>query len=139
MNIRQATLEDIDRIKELADQHIDDLGFIVRNAFVTGVKKSFLLIEEETGAFCNYRERQDGVTVIYEIVVPEEHRRKGIGRAFVERLKLPIMLKCLVGAESNEFYASLGFELYETIKREKRDVNIWRKGFMEEWLGRAYK
>lgn len=124
--LRLATLEDIDTIKALADQHREELGFIRRPALEEAAERGWLLFHPDTGSFCNFRLRQDGITVIYEICTPVAARGGGVGRALVESLPRPIELKCPIDNASNEFYAHLGFRLIQTIQGKKRDLNVWR-------------
>lgn len=123
--IRQATLTDIDHIKQIASHYKTELGFILRPALAEAVKRGELLYHE-SGAFCHYHIRRDGVTVIYEICVPGEARSQGLGRAMVERLPRPIQLKCPIDNSSNGFYEHLGFRLMATEPGKKRQLNLWR-------------
>jgi N-acetylglutamate synthase-like GNAT family acetyltransferase len=107
--IRQATINDIDNIKRVADCYKKELGFILRPALVEAVNRGELLYHE-SGAFCHWHRRRDQVSVIYEICVPDEARGQGLGRAMVEQLPRPIRLKCPVTNASNEFYQHLGLE-----------------------------
>lgn len=123
--IRQATLTDIDHIKQVASRYKKELGFILRPALVEAVKRSELLYHP-SGAFCHYHKRRDGITTIYEICVPDEARGQGLGRRMVEILTRPVRLKCPLDNQSNEFYRHIGFELIGTEPGKKRQLNIWR-------------
>jgi ribosomal protein S18 acetylase RimI-like enzyme len=126
--LRQATLVDIDHIKTVAGQYKRELGFILRPALEEAVKRGELLYHE-SGAFCHWRRRRDGVSVIYEICVPDEARGQGIGRAMIEALQQPIRLKCPVdNALGNGFYERLGFKLVGVEPGKKRQLNVWRLG-----------
>jgi len=127
-SVRLANLEDIDRIKLLADKHRKELGFIIRSALVDSVNHNRLLVEDCSGAFCNFRKRKDNVTVIYEICVPAEFRNMGIGKLFIANIEKPIQLKCPVDNESNLFYNKLGFVLIRKETGKKRELNVWRLG-----------
>ena len=127
-SVRLANLEDINRIKLLADKHRKELGFIIRSALVESVNHNRLLIEDYSGAFCHFRKRKDNVTVIYEICVPMQFRNMGIGKLFISNLKNPIQLKCPVDNESNLFYNKLGFVLIGKETGKKRELNVWRLG-----------
>lgn len=125
MTIRQATLTDIDHIKQIAARYKQELGFILRPALVEAVNRSELLYHE-SGSFCHWHRRRDGVSVIYEICVPDEARGQGLGRAMVEQLPRPIRLKCPVDNAANEFYRHLGFELVAVEPGKKRQLNVWK-------------
>lgn len=61
-------------------------------------------------AFCHYHIRRDGYTVIYEIAVHNEHKRKGLAKALVGSLPRPITLKTDVeNLESMAAYERMGF------------------------------
>jgi hypothetical protein len=66
------------------------------------------------------------VAVIYEICTPQEARGKGIGRAIIERIPLPIELKCPLDNESNHFYQHIGFRKVRVDPGKKRQLNVWR-------------
>jgi hypothetical protein len=124
--IRQATLDDIGQIKAVADRYKRELGFVLRPALAAAVGRNELLFHPGSGAFCHYHRRRDGVSVIYEICVPEEFQGQGIGLATIWKVTLPIQLKCPVDNASNGFYARLGFTLLGTEQGKKRPLNLWR-------------
>lgn len=125
MSIRQATLADIDHIKQVAGRYKKELGFILRPALIEAVRRGELLYHPASSAFCHWHRRRDGVSVIYEICVPTESRGQGIGRRMVELLPRPIRLKCPVDNASNNFYRHLGFDLAATEPGKKRALNVW--------------
>jgi hypothetical protein len=124
-DIRQAVLDDINDIKETAKRYTHELGFILRPVLEEAVSRQSLLYHP-SGAFCHYRRRKDGVTVIYEICTPVEVRGQGLARAMINKLKRPIQLKCPIDNQSNAFYAHLGFEKTGEEKGKKRKLNVWR-------------
>ena len=129
MEIRQASLEEIDVIKQVADAHTKELGFILRPRLELAVERGELLCEVCTGAFCLYHRRRDGITVIYDICVPADNRDCGIGRGFVECLEPPIQAKCPADLPANVFYRRLGFDLLgQEHSRTGRILNVWEKG-----------
>lgn len=124
MAIRNATLDDINHIKQIADKNKTELGFVLRPALVEAARREELLYHP-SGAFCHWHRRRDGISVIYEICVSKELRRKGLGREMVQSLPLPIRLKCPVDNHANGFYQHLRFELVATEPGKKRALNIW--------------
>jgi len=123
--IRQATLDDIPNIKQLADRHKKELGFILRPALVEAVDRAELLYHPESGSFCHYHRRRDGFTTLREICVTEAYRGQGIGRELIDNLCRPVRLKCPVTNSSNDFYRHLGFQLAGTEPGKKRALNVW--------------
>jgi ribosomal protein S18 acetylase RimI-like enzyme len=128
--LRMARLNDIDDIKRVAAKHTRELGFILRPALQEAVRREELIYDEETGAFCHYHTRRDGVSVIYEICTPVEARGKGIAKKMISWLPLPIRLKCPVDNESNKFYKHIGFTLAGTEPGKSRALNVWT---LDKW------
>jgi hypothetical protein len=124
--IRQATKDDIDRIKDVAKSYSKEIGFILRPALEEAVNRAELLYHEETGSFCHYHTRRDGVSVIYEICTPIQARGKGIAKKMISKIPLPVQLKCPVDNASNKFYEHTGFELIGTEDGKKRRLNVWK-------------
>ncbi len=125
MVIRNATLDDINHIKQIADKNKTELGFVLRPALMEAVQRGELLYNP-LGAFCHWHRRRDGVSVIYEICVLKKLRGQGFGKEMIQSLPLPIRLKCLVDNVANDFYQYLGFELVATEPGKKRALNIWQ-------------
>jgi 4-hydroxy-3-methylbut-2-enyl diphosphate reductase IspH len=79
--------------------------------------------------YCRYHVRNDGVLVIYEIIVTVH--RHGIATAMLERLKslgaVAIEAKCPSYSSANEWYRKRGF-VCTGMKRTSSGVklNIWR-------------
>lgn len=126
--VRLAKMSDIDAIKETAKVMVKEVGFILRPALEEAVRREELLFEDKTNSFCHYHTRRDGVSVIYEICVPLEHRGNGIAKTMIDMLPLPIQLKCPIDNESNNFYKHIGFELIRVDPGKKRMLNVWSKG-----------
>jgi ribosomal protein S18 acetylase RimI-like enzyme len=124
--IRLARMSEIDAIKQVAQKHSREIGFILRPALVEAVKRGELLIDTASGGFCHYHRRRDGVSVIYEICVPEAARGAGTARAMIDMLLRPVELKCPVDNASNGFYEHIGFTLIRTDPGKKRQLNVWR-------------
>lgn len=127
--ICEATLEDIDGIKKIADKNANEIGFVLRPALEEHCKKGSLLVAKDKDkiiGFCNYNKRNDGVNIIYEICNDFKYRGNGIAKAMIEKLERPIQLKCPIDNESNNFYKHYGFNLVEIEDEKKRKLNIWR-------------
>lgn len=127
--ICEATLEDIDGIKKIADKNANEIGFVLRPALEEHCKKRSLLVAKDKDkiiGFCNYNKRNDGVNIIYEICNDFKYRGNGIAKAMIEKLERPIQLKCPIDNESNNFYKHYGFKLIEIEDGKKRKLNIWR-------------
>lgn len=136
--LRKATLQDLDAIKQLMDEHRNELGFVIRAALERSIISSEIIVaigdNEELLGFVHYHHRRDGQTTIYNIVVRQVQRRQGIGRKLLDELKLEasnlqqqfMFLKCPEQLPANKFYRDYGFLLTETQKGKKRELSIWQ-------------
>ena len=136
--IRKALSDDIDGIKQLADQHKTELGFVIRGALMKSINQGQLLVAlDDRGkvvGFNQYRHRKDQQTTLYNIVVAEELRRSGIGSALLDELcidassagKETIFLKCPQELPSNSFYESYGFTLLDVEQGKNRPLSLWQ-------------
>lgn len=137
IEVQQATAEQIDAIKQLFDQHKTELGFVIRSALVSSLKRNELLVavteNDEIIGVVHYRHRKDGQTTLYSIVVEKAFRRKAVGRALLCELKdeasgkgqKRILLKCPTELEANKFYKAEHFLLVTTELGKHRTLNIW--------------
>ena len=124
-SIDWATLEDIPLIKKAASKAVDELGFIGGWDFKEVIKKKHLLVDRDTGSFCHFHVRKDGVSVIYEILTTPAARGTGLGRDMVQMLTRPVRAKCPLGLPSNGFYEKLGFRKVAVEEGKKRKLNVW--------------
>ena len=134
--IRKATQEDLDAIKALADTHRYELGFVRRPALAEAVDRREVLVAydcQDLVGFAEYRHRQDAQTTMYHIVVKQEYRGQGIGRALMEALrdeaqfegKQVVRLKCPADLAANCFYKSVGYRLVGEETGKRRSLIIW--------------
>lgn len=134
--VRKATKKDLDAVKELADSHRNELGFVLRPALVRSISREEVLIaENSTGVmgFVEYHHREDEQTTLYHIAVIPNYRRKGIGRALVDALrseakllgKRKILLKCPIDLPANGFYSRLGFQSVRKEEGKARNLHVW--------------
>lgn len=119
-SIRRAGQGDLDAIKELADRHKHELGFVFRPALDRSIaRKEVLVAENNTDVigFVEYHHRRDDQTTLYHIVVAPAHRGMGTGRALINALRLEardlgksvIQLKCPADLQAQSFYEHIGF------------------------------
>lgn len=143
--IRPALLDDIDAIKQLADSHKHELGFLRRPALLEAIKRQELLIAENGAGivgFVEYRHRRDQQTTLYNVVVAPGSRQRGIGQQLVVNLekeakrqeKSWILLKCPEDLPANTFYEHIGYEKIAVERGKTRRLNIWRKKFALDFL-----
>ena len=121
MNIRNATMDDLEWIVELAKSHKRELGFVRRVSLEEAIRKERLIVIDNGGGFCEFYTRQNGWTSVYAIVSTV----KGGGRALMESIKKPIRLSCPEDLESNGFYAHIGGERIGIFDGKKRRLVEW--------------
>lgn len=138
IEIRLAIPEDIVAVKNLADSHKHELGFLRRPALLKAIERHELLVAENgvgIVGFVEYRHRRDQQTTLYNVVVHPEHRRHGTGKQLVTNLeqearklgKSWVLLKCPEDLESNTFYERIGYKKVDVEKGKTRQLNIWQK------------
>ena len=128
--IRWAVEEDIIAIKKLAHFYNNELGYVTYPSLRSGIKKRELYVADyghRTVGFCNWHQRLDGWSTIYEIAVHPHHTGQNIGSSLINSIPPPIRLKCPVDNFSNGFYWRIGFKLERTEPGLKRPLNLWVK------------
>lgn len=137
LEIVPAREPDVGSIKDLIDSHRADFGFVPRAAFLEAVSRKWLLVAKSHDAvvgFVRFRHRRDRITSVYEVLVAESARRKGIGSKLLHALaddaravgQQEIILKCPVDLLANDFYSAAGFHLVEVRKGRVRSLNVWK-------------
>lgn len=137
LEILPASELDVRSIKDLVDSHRAEFGFIPRAVFQEAVLKKWLLVakgQDTLFGFVRFRHRRDRITSIYELLVAESARRKGIGTRLIHSLaddaralgQREIVLKCPIELSANNFYSAIGFHLVEVRKGRVRSLNVWK-------------
>ena len=137
--VRLASADDVLPCKRIADADRAIFGFLTRALFADAAAHSRLFVVEmgSTGVtgFLRFNHRRRGdETALYDIGVDAAARRQGLGRALIEALKddcrrlgrRTIVLRCPEGAESNDFYARLGFWRVAVEPGRKRPLVVWQ-------------
>jgi ribosomal protein S18 acetylase RimI-like enzyme len=123
-------------IKELADRHRRELGFVLRPAIAESVRHLSVLVSLESRkvtGYLRFRHRRDRVTKIYELCVSPESRRRGVASSMVRHLvdiaasrgQVSIQLKCPLGEMAEKFYSSFGFERVCVESGKSRPLGRW--------------
>ena len=137
VTIRKANPADLDEIKNLADAHKHELGFVLRPALTNSIQRDEVFVAENSGnvvGFIEFHHRRDGQTTLYHIAVQSDHRRQRTGRQLVDALIRDarehadgfVQLKCPVDLEANQFYERLGFSCIGIQPNKHRKLAIWR-------------
>lgn len=136
--IRKAMDTDLDEIKEIADSHKRELGFILRPALARSIAQGELMIAVNgvgVMGFVQYHHRRDEQTTLHNIVVLPSCRKQGVGYKLIQNLenetisqeKSFILLKCPEELSANAFYKHLGYKLTNVDPGKSRHLNIWTK------------
>jgi GNAT superfamily N-acetyltransferase len=141
--ISLATAADVPAIKQMADRHRREIGFVLRAALEASERRGGLWLAhalDEAGlrralGYVQVHHRLDGQITLHTIAVDAAHRGCGIGRALVHateedcrvRGMRGILLRCPVDLPANAFYARLRFELLRTEPGKHRPLHVWWK------------
>jgi ribosomal protein S18 acetylase RimI-like enzyme len=79
-------------------------------------------------AFVHYRRNRTGLRVVYEIVVDERSKQRGLGRALMEAVGRPVTLRTDTGNdEANNFYKRIGLVVVGVArKRDGTKLNVYQ-------------
>ncbi len=138
ITIRKAKPTDIDAIKEIADAHRRELGFVRRPSLIESINRHEVFVAQNGDGlvgFMEFHHRRDSQTTLYNVVVNNNYRREGIGHLLMHNLekdainqkKGVILLKCPEELPANAFYARLNYTLTRTDSGKSRQLNIWTK------------
>ncbi len=136
--IRKAKPTDIDAIKEIADAHRRELGFVRRPSLIKSIEQNEVFVAQNGDGlvgFMEFHHRRDLQTTLYNVVVNDDYRREGVGRLLMQNLeedaikqgKSLILLKCPEELSANAFYAQLNYKLDRTDSGKSRRLNVWTK------------
>jgi len=125
--------EELDSVYKLFNKFSKEVGFVMRPAIIESARRRNLIVVKDGDKVigsCKFNIRKrDKVGVIYEVVVDNEYRGKGIGLECVNIVRgkcLYLELKCPIDNESNKFYEKVGFKKVRVISGKKRKLNVWR-------------
>jgi len=134
--VRRAVPADLPYVKQLADAHRHELGFVLLPSLREQIDRGEMLVAEADAnvvGFVGFHRRRDNQMTLYHIAVAPGAQRQGVGRALLAALEAAaqqaecshILLKCPVDLPANEFYQRYGFGLEETQTGRKRALNVW--------------
>jgi ribosomal protein S18 acetylase RimI-like enzyme len=129
----------LEELKKIADSCKKDIGFVTTRILEKAINEKRIIIQKKDeriiGFLHFYHRKRDQQTTIYELMILPEYQKMGYGKELINELvrqslilnRTIIKLKCPVDNFSNGFYKHLGFELIQTVKGRKRELNIWIK------------
>lgn len=129
--IRLAKDEDLDRIKQIANQNREYIGFVMKVALRESIKKKSLFVYEKENkilGFVHFHKRLDGWTTLHELVVDKNYQKIGIGKELYNCVSLPMRLKT---TEDNQnainFYKKNGMKEVRIEEGKLRKLIIFEK------------
>jgi N-acetylglutamate synthase-like GNAT family acetyltransferase len=132
--IRQATIDDIPAIDEIAKLYKYELGWVRHVALKESIAKGALLVvvvADQVIGFAEYNHAKRGYTSLYHIAVSQ--KGNGYGRQLIDAIIKEakskgsqfVRIKCPVDLSANKFYERLGFSLAKVEPGKKRKINVW--------------
>lgn len=135
--VEQATPEDFEWIKPLFKKNKKILGSVEMAIYRFKKRKEekpddtrdqFIVVRPY--GFAHFLQKKNGERTLYEIAVDDSMKRKGIGKALMDKIGYPMSLKTDAdNKESNEFYKRLGFVwLGAKYTKSGKLVNVYVRG-----------
>ena len=131
MNIRLATIDDVDFMKKLHKENSKQIGdfnvFRVWDKYISKTAKHRYVVIDEKGFMRYGYSKKYKAYVLFEIAVDTECKQKGVGKVLFDYLPKPLMLKCNQDNEAgNKFYAKMGMSKVGKTKTSAGvEQNIW--------------
>ncbi|NET62682.1 MAG: GNAT family N-acetyltransferase [Symploca sp. SIO2E6] len=128
-----AQTSDLHWIKDLADAHRRELGFVNRAALAVAINTQEILCLPH--GFLHFHHRRDQISTPYHLCVAHDQRQRGIGRQLIEAWEdksrkngiTTLRLKCPIDLEANGFYSCVGFQRIEIESGKHRALVVWEK------------
>lgn len=137
IEVRKATLFDLDRIKFIADLERDTIGFMTKATYMKAIEMGNILVVIVDGLTVGfqsyYHRKKDLQTTLYQKAIIKEYRFEGLGKLLVDTVieeaksigHQKLLLKCPVDLPSNLFHERIGFTLVRQELGKKRKLNVW--------------
>ena len=136
--IHAAEINDVDKIKQIADENKEALGFLPRAKVVEAVNANRVKILKTSGevaGFVIYRHRKkDLQTTLSDICIASFWRKQNGGKQLINHLYEEctalnrdfILLKCPEDLPANNFYEAVGFKHVRTEAGRTRKLKVWQ-------------
>lgn len=136
--IRRAEENDLDRIKQIANQNREFIGFVMKVALKEAIKNDSLFVYEDNNkilGFVHFHKRRDGWNTLHELVVDKHYHKQGIGKALFSCVPTPIRLKTTVdNFHAMAFYTFNGMTHIRNEEGKKRSLAVF-----ESLVGQEYQ
>lgn len=131
--IRLATEDDLKRIKQIANQNREFIGFVMNVALKEAIGKKSLLVYEndkQVVGFVHFHKRLDGWNTLHELVVDKNYQGQGIGKELYVCVPLPMRLKTTTdNIYAQKFYELNGVKKVRVEQGKKRELVVFEKGY----------
>jgi ribosomal protein S18 acetylase RimI-like enzyme len=130
--IRLAKESDLVRIKQIANQNREFIGFVMNVALKESIGKNSLLVYEKDNTilgFVHFHKRLDGWNTLHELVVDKNYQGQGIGKELYVCVPLPMRLKTTTdNIYAQKFYELNGMTKVRVEQGKKRELIVFEKG-----------
>lgn len=125
--IRYATQDDFEWVYALYEKNKYSLGPCYTASLRKSIDTKQLLVNENKTGFCEFHLPKTAKHIsIYEVCVADEHRRKGLGKEFIEFIKCnynyPIQAICIPNTDAEYFWKSIAE--YKGIKKSRKQKQL---------------
>lgn len=124
--IRLANKDDLDKIKQIANQNREFIGFVMKAVLTTSIKNKSLLVFEKDNkvvGFIHFYKRQDGWNTIHELAVDPNYQKCGIGKELYSCVPLPIRFKTTIdNVNEIKFYKLNGMTQVRIEQGKKKKI-----------------
>lgn len=129
-----AQSSDLTWIKEIADAHRRELGFIKRATLASAIDTQEIICFPGDG-FLHFHHRRDQISTLYHLCIAKNRKYQGIGRQLIKAWEeesrkngiTSLRLKCPIDLEANGFYTRVGFNRVEIQPGNRRSLVVWEK------------
>jgi ribosomal protein S18 acetylase RimI-like enzyme len=127
--IRLANENDLDRIKQIANQNREFIGFVMKVALKESIKNHSLLVYEKDNkivGFVHFYKRLDVWNTLHELAVDKNYQNNGIGKELFSCVPIPVRLKTTVdNINAIKFYELNGMTQVRTELGKKRELIVF--------------
>lgn len=127
--IELAKEEDLKRIKQIANQNREFIGFVMNVALKEAILKESLYIYKKENiiiGFVHFHRRLDGWNTIHELAIDKNYQKQGIGQQLFNVVPKPIRLKTTKdNINACSFYEKNGMSITRVEIGRKRELLVF--------------
>ena len=127
--IELAKKEDLKRLKQIANQNREFIGFVMNVALEEAILKESLYVYKQDNliiGFVHFHRRLDGWNTIHELVIDKLYQKQGVGQKLFNIVPKPIRLKTTKdNFNACLFYEKNGMSIKKTEVGRKRELLVF--------------